>query len=108
MLREMLYPATTIVLLLSIGTLAYPQLEGWSYIDSLYFSTVTLATVGYGDITPHTDAGRLFTVGYIIFGVSTFFVILVRLGEYMILRHINETYDSFYTKLPIKTIKFKD
>ena len=51
----------------------YHYLEGWSYIDSLYFSVVTLTTVGYGDFTPQTDAGKLFTVFYIIIGIGIIF-----------------------------------
>ena len=60
---------TTAIILL-IGTLAYHYLEGWGYIDSLYFSMVTLTTIGYGDFTPQTDEGKLFTVFYIIVGIG--------------------------------------
>jgi voltage-gated potassium channel len=56
--------------LISFGTLAYTRLEGWSPIDALYFSVVALATVGFGDLVPTTDLGKLFTVGYILFGVG--------------------------------------
>jgi hypothetical protein len=55
---------------LATGTLAYSLLEGWSLVDSLYFSVVTLATVGFGDLTPTTDLAKLFTVGYIITGIG--------------------------------------
>ena len=58
--------ATTI----AIGTVAYHFLEGWSFIDSLYFSVVTLATVGYGDLHPTTELARLFTIGYILVGIG--------------------------------------
>jgi len=52
------------------GTVAYAAIEGWGPIDALYFSVVTLATVGFGDLHPTTDFGKLFTVGYIVFGVG--------------------------------------
>jgi voltage-gated potassium channel len=55
---------------ISFGTVAYMQLEGWSAIDALYFSVVTLATVGFGDLHPTTEVGKLFTVGYILFGIG--------------------------------------
>jgi voltage-gated potassium channel Kch len=51
-------------------------------VNAIYFSVVTLGTVGYGDITPTTDAGKLFTVFYIIFGLGViggFFATLGRL-----------------------------
>jgi len=53
-----------------LGTVFYSNVEGWRAIDSLYFSVTTLTTVGYGDLTPQTDAGKLFTVFYILIGVG--------------------------------------
>jgi hypothetical protein len=55
---------------IAVGTVVYSALEGWSLIDSLYFSVVALATVGFGDLVPTTDAAKLFTVGYIITGIG--------------------------------------
>lgn len=55
---------------ITFGTVAYMWLEGWSVVNALYFSVVALATVGFGDIVPTTDAGKLFTVGYILFGIG--------------------------------------
>lgn len=60
---------TTIVILM-VGTLTYHYLEGWSVVDSLYFSVVTLTTIGYGDFSPQTDAGKMFTIIYIIAGIG--------------------------------------
>lgn len=54
---------------LAIGTLAYHWLEGWSLLDALYFCVITLATVGYGDLTPTTPVARAFTIVYVINGV---------------------------------------
>jgi len=54
---------------LLIGVVAYHWLEGWSYLDALYFCVVSLATVGYGDFTPTTQLGRAFTIFYLINGI---------------------------------------
>ena len=51
--------------LLVAGTVVYSIVEGWSPLDSLYFSVVTLATVGYGDLHPVTDLGKAFTIVYL-------------------------------------------
>jgi voltage-gated potassium channel len=56
--------------MVGVGTVAYHFLEGWSLLDSLYFSVVTLATVGYGDLTPTTVPAKLFTVAYITVGIG--------------------------------------
>ena len=54
---------------LLIGTFAYHWLEGWSYLDALYFCVISLATIGYGDLTPTTPIAKVFTIIYVINGI---------------------------------------
>jgi hypothetical protein len=75
-LRAMLREPETRVLVVAaasvvaVGTIAYVLIEGWTVLDAAYFCVVTLATVGFGDLHPTTELGRLFTIGYIIVGVG--------------------------------------
>ena len=62
--------ASGAVSLILFATAAYRLLEDWSWVDSLYFSTVAVTTVGFGDLTPSTDVSKIFTVVYILAGVS--------------------------------------
>ncbi len=55
---------------LTVGTVVYHLLEDWSWVDSFYFSSVAVTTVGFGDFTPSTDASKLFTVFYIFSGLT--------------------------------------
>jgi hypothetical protein len=55
---------------LLLGTVVYHILEDWSWVDSLYFSTVAVTTVGFGDLTPTSDASKLFTVLYNFSGIT--------------------------------------
>jgi voltage-gated potassium channel len=59
-----------VVLTLAAGTAFYWDVEEWSLLDSFYFSAITLATVGYGDLVPTTPGGKLFTVFYVFAGVG--------------------------------------
>jgi len=52
------------------GTFYYHLAEGWSFVDAFYFCVTTLSTVGYGDMSPTTDASKLFTAFYIMIGVG--------------------------------------
>ena len=61
---------TLVVVTLLVGTLFYRQAEGWSLLDSPYFSAVTLTTVGYGDLSPSTAAGKVFAILYIFTGLG--------------------------------------
>lgn len=62
--------AVIALLTLGTGVVFYHFVENLSWLNSLYFCTVTLTTVGYGDITPKTDLGKLFTVFYILGGIG--------------------------------------
>ena len=55
---------------IAVGALVFHQLEGWSILDSLYVTAQTVTTVGYGDLTPQTKAGRSFATVFMVFGVG--------------------------------------
>ena len=59
-----------VLIILLSGTIFYHQIEKWSLLDSLYFSTTTLTTVGYGDFAPKTDLGKAFTIIYLFVGIG--------------------------------------
>jgi voltage-gated potassium channel len=59
-----------VILLLTVGSVFYRQVEGWSLFNSLYFCVITLCTIGYGDFTPQTTLGRGFTIIYVLLGIG--------------------------------------
>ncbi len=64
------YLALAAFLVLATGTMVYHYVEHLSWVNAYYFSVITLTTVGYGDIVPHTDVGKIFTTFYILAGVG--------------------------------------
>ena len=56
--------------LLVSGTTFFTLVEGWSVLDSFYFSVTTLTTVGFGDPAPATALGKIFTILYIFVGLG--------------------------------------
>jgi len=52
------------------GTIGFTMIEGWPLATSFYVTVQTLTTVGYGDIPPHTTAGRGFAVMIMLIGVG--------------------------------------
>jgi voltage-gated potassium channel len=59
-----------VLTLFGAGTVFYTAVEGWSVLDSLYFSVMTLLTVGYGDFVPTTAGSKVFTMLYVIVGAG--------------------------------------
>lgn len=78
-----------VVMVIAIGGSMY--LEGLSLLDAIYFSIVTVATVGYGDIAPVTPAGKILALLIIFTGVSTFLAVAANATELFLSRRDNET-----------------
>lgn len=57
--------------LLLFGAIGYRTIEGWSFIESLYMTAITISTVGFSEVHPLGHAGRLFTVLLIFMGLLT-------------------------------------
>lgn len=62
--------AGAIAVALLFGATGYRLIEGWSWLDSLYMTVITLSTVGYGETHPLTTGGRLFTIVLILGGIG--------------------------------------
>ena len=75
------------IMVVILGTVVFHLLEKWSWIDSLYFTVITLATVGYGDLTPTTPVGKIVAVIFVIVGVGIFLAFLNKLMERRVERH---------------------
>ncbi len=67
-----------------LGTIGMMTIEKKSLIDSFYFVIVTMATVGYGDIHPVTNFGKIFTLFIIVTGVGTFLGVIANFTEIML------------------------
>lgn len=71
--RRTLGLLSVVLILLAIGVGGFAvHEEDWSVIDCLYFSTVALTAVGYGCISPTTEASRRFCLFYLLLGVPAF------------------------------------
>ena len=70
------------VIVISIGTAGFYFIGGeeWSLIDSFYMTIITMTTVGFGEVHPLDDIGRLWTSFVIIFGVSGFLYMIAEFG----------------------------
>ncbi len=63
----------SLVIMITLGTILFHFVENWRWLDSLYFCVTTLTTVGYGDFSPQTDAGKILFIFYILSGLGLLF-----------------------------------
>jgi hypothetical protein len=87
------------------GTLGFMAVEGLSLADAFYFSIVTIATVGYGDIHPATHVGKILAIILIIMGVGTFLGVVANSTEMMLNRRENKVRLQNLKKLPDSDLK---
>lgn len=84
--------------MLGIGTWFYTKVEGWSILDSLYFSVITLTTVGYGDFSPKHPAGKIFTMIYVLIGLGLISGFVYLLAERTVLFKKSDSEKELNTK----------
>ena len=89
--RRITYVILVILLFLFGGATFYYYIEKLRYIDALYLSAATMTTVGYGDITPKTDIGKIFTIVYVFAGVG-----IALYGLSVIASHFVEVREEFW------------
>lgn len=58
------------IILITAGALLFHWVEHWGWLDSVYFTVVTITTIGFGDFTPKTGLGKIITIFYGLNGVA--------------------------------------
>lgn len=101
---------TILILLWFIGAVIFWQLEkgrndgkAWSYFDAMYFCYISLLTIGYGDFTPGTNAGRPFFVLWSLLAVPSITILVSDLADTII-----STFQNWTNSLADFTILAKD
>ncbi|MGL4883284.1 MAG: potassium channel family protein, partial [Waterburya sp.] len=88
--KELVWGGIALVCVVLIGTLWYWLVEKWSLAESAYMTAITLSTVGFLEVRPLGDRGRLFTVALILMGLLTIGYIVNRFTEAVIQGYFQE------------------
>ncbi|MBC7872236.1 MAG: potassium channel protein [Chitinophagaceae bacterium] len=70
--RQLRIAIIAISIIVVCGVIGFHIIEKLSWLDALWLTIITIATVGYGDIYARTPIGRAFTIFLLIFGLGTF------------------------------------
>jgi len=68
--RNLIFAAVMLFLVVSMGTAGYMILEKWNFLDSLYMTVITLTTVGFSEVNPVSDQGRILTMTILVSGLG--------------------------------------
>ena len=68
--RRIIVAAILLAAIIAFGTIGYMAVERWRPLDALYMTVTAVSTVGFGEVHPLSDAGRLFTIVLVILGVG--------------------------------------
>ncbi len=82
--RRLLWAIIALYLIVVIGIVGYVLIEGWSFLDALFMTITTITTVGYNEVHPLSDAGRVFTIFLIVGGVGGALYTLTAIVAYLI------------------------
>ncbi|MBD0284372.1 MAG: potassium channel protein [Flavisolibacter sp.] len=73
-----------ILLIILLGVCGFMLIEGYSFFDALYMVTITITTIGYHEIRPLSEQGKMFNIAFIITSFTTFTYVLTRLTQYIV------------------------
>lgn len=80
--RGLLLPILLLVLLTVLATFVYMWLEGYNLLDALYMTVITIGSVGFQEVRPLSEAGRLFTILLIMLNIGIFSYFITLLSRY--------------------------
>ncbi len=84
LLRRLVVVLGLFVAIILVGTTGYMFLEGWPWTDALYMTLITISTVGFGEIRPLSERGRMFTAALIVMGVGGAAYTFSTVADYLI------------------------
>ncbi|OGS16935.1 MAG: hypothetical protein A2234_09010 [Elusimicrobia bacterium RIFOXYA2_FULL_58_8] len=102
---EVLTPLVALVLLCAAGVAGYSFIEGWGFLDSLYMTVITLATIGYGETHPLSDTGRVFTIFLILGGIGVMTYIFTSITELLLEGGLKEAFRRLKMQNKIEQIE---
>lgn len=85
--REIIVVFFFLLVLVVAGTMGYMLIEQWGWVDGLYFTFITLTTIGYGEIHELSTTGRFFTILIAALGIGAFVFIGSRGVQVLLISH---------------------
>jgi voltage-gated potassium channel len=82
--RGLFTPIIILMLIVLAGCVGYMVIEGYTFLESLYMTVITIGSVGFQEVKPLSDAGRVFTIILIVFNLAVFTYFITLLTRYLV------------------------
>ena len=90
---------------LTVGTLGYHWIESWDFLDSFYMTVITITTVGFGEVHPLSESGKVFTISVALLGVGSFTYTFSTITDYLVKGEIRGFFRERRKKMEIKSLR---
>lgn len=87
-------PLIVMLTLWLIGTIGYVLIDNYTWFDAFYMTIITVATVGYGEVKPLTDSGKIFTALLILTSFGTFAYAVSSITKFVFEGEFNDFYKN--------------
>lgn len=105
--RTKIYTAIfLLIIILMIGVFGYVMISGYSWVDALYMTVITMTTVGFGEVVPLDDESKIFTIFLILASVVIVGYALSIITEYILSK--NDVEELKHKKMQKKIDSFKN
>lgn len=103
---KQIYLAIALIIAITfIGIIGFVLIEGYGFFDAFYMTIITIATVGFQEVHPLSDAGRLFTSVLIITSFGTFAFAVTAISQYVIDGELNSYFRNLRVTNEIKKLE---
>jgi voltage-gated potassium channel len=103
--RRFLVAIAGILVLTAGGTVGYMVIEHMSTLDALYMTVITISTVGYEEVKPLGEGGRIFTMVLIVTGVGTAFYLFAAITQFVVEGQFRQVVGKVAMKHRIEQLK---
>jgi voltage-gated potassium channel len=94
-----------VFVILLLGVSGYMILSGYSFVDALYMTVITITTVGFGEVKPFTPQEKIFTVFLILTSITVFGYAVSTFSEYLVSGRLFEQFKHRKVEKQIKSLK---
>ncbi len=104
--RTIIYGVAALFLIVLLGSVGFMLIENYSFVDALYMTMITVSTVGFREVFPLSDGGKVFTVILIIFSLGIFGYVITSITRLVVEGALQQSYKQYQLKK--KIVKLED